>query len=116
MRPRRGHVFRAARGGRIKPDIVRRMLVRNVRTPLAEKFPTPEGEIGFRDGRLHSFRHDFCSVCANTGVPEQVLMTWLGHANSRMIRRYYHLHDTEAQRQMQKLHAISKPTRTRSAG
>jgi integrase len=111
-----GFVFHGPRGGKIKPDTVRRILVEEVLAPLEEKFPTPEGEIGFRDGRLHSFRHYFCSACANTGVPERVLMTWLGHASSKMIKRYYHLHDAEAQKQMQKLRPISKPGRKRSAG
>jgi integrase len=111
-----GYVFRAVRGGRIKPDRVREVLIRDVLKPLAKTFPTAEGEIGFVDGRLHSFRHYFCSLCANTGVPEQVLMTWLGHTNSRMIKRYYHLHNAEAQQQMQKLKPVSKAVRKRQAG
>jgi hypothetical protein len=32
-------------------------------------------------------------MCGNNGVPEQMLMSWLGHQSSRMIRRYYHAHD-----------------------
>ena len=71
--------------------------------PLAKQFPTPQGEIGFKDGRLHSFRHSFCSVCANTGVPEPVVMRWLGHQDSKMVEHYYHLYDDEAQRQMQRI-------------
>jgi hypothetical protein len=31
---------------------------------------------------------------------------WLGHANSDMIRHYYHLHDEEAQRQIQQLNFL----------
>jgi hypothetical protein len=30
-------------------------------------------------------------------------MDWLGHADSKMIRNYYHLHDEEAQRRMSQL-------------
>jgi hypothetical protein len=30
-------------------------------------------------------------------------MNWLGHRNSKMVNRYYHLHDEEAQRQMSKI-------------
>jgi integrase len=97
---RDGDVFRGPRGGRLKPDTVRRILVREVIQPLAEKFPTPEGEKGFAQGRLHSFRHYFCSTCANSGVPERMVMDWLGHADSEMIRLYYHLHDEEAKRRM----------------
>jgi hypothetical protein len=32
-----------------------------------------------------------------------MLMDWLGHANSEMIRHYYHLHDDEAKAQMNQL-------------
>ena len=51
----------------LKPDTVRRVLVREVIEPLTKKFPTPDGEQGFEHGRLHSFRHFFCSTCANKG-------------------------------------------------
>lgn len=104
-----GLIFRGPRGGVIKPDTVRRILVRDVLSVLAGRFPTPKDEIGFADGRLHSFRHFFCSRCANSGVPEQVVMKWLGHRSSRIVRRYYHLHDAEAQRQMQKLSFVDPP-------
>jgi integrase len=33
-------------------------------------------------------------------VPEQTVMDWLGHQDSKMVRRYYHLHRQEAQRHM----------------
>jgi len=101
-----GLVFHGPRSGVLSPDICRRTLIKEVLTPLAEQFPTPEGETGFQDGRLHSFRHYFCSTCANTGVPEQVVMRWLGHQDSLMVRHYYHLHDDEAQRQMQRVNFV----------
>ena len=31
---------------------------------------------------------------------------WLGHRESKMARHYYHLHDEEAQRQMQRLNFL----------
>jgi len=83
-----GFVFHGPRGGLLKPDTVRRILVRKVIEPLAEKFPATNGEKGFSSGRLHSFRHAFCSYCANNNLPERILMNWLGHADSQMIRRY----------------------------
>ena len=102
--PRRdGYVFHGPRGGRLKPDTVRRILVREVITPLTGAFPTLPGTKGFSNGRLHSFRHAFCSTCANSGVPERMVMEWLGHADSAMVRWYYHLHDEEARRRMAKL-------------
>jgi integrase len=97
------YIFHGPRQGRLKPDTVRRILVREVIDPLAEQFPTPDGKRGFKDGRLHSFRHYFCSTCANNGVPERMVMDWLGHADSEMIKCYYHLHDEESQRRMNNL-------------
>jgi integrase len=97
------HVFHGPRGGRLKPDTVRRVFVREVIEPLADRFPAGDGEKGFADGRLHSFRHAFCSTCANSGVPVRVVMAWLGHKDSGMINTYYHLHDAESRRQMDQL-------------
>jgi integrase len=96
-------LFHGPRGGRLKPDTVRNVLIREVIKPLEPKFPSPEDEKGFKDGRLHSFRHYFVSMCANNNIPERVTMEWLGHQDSEMVRRYYHLHDEEARRQMDRL-------------
>ena len=79
-------IFHGPRGGALKPDTLRRVLIKEVIRPLATKFPSEYGEKGFCDGRLHSFRHAFCSTCANHGVPERMLMSWLGHRDSAMIR------------------------------
>ncbi len=98
-----GRVFHGPLQGKIKADTVRRILVRDVLTPLAARFPSTPNQSGFIDGRLHSFRHFFCSTCANSGVKERVLMKWLGHRSSRMVHHYYHLHDEEATRQMQQV-------------
>ena len=102
-----GRVFHGPRGGVLKPDTVRIVLVREVLTPLAKQFPKGESS-GFIDGRLHSFRHYFCSVSANSGVPEQVLMTWLGQRDSSMVKRYYHLDRSESQRQMAKIRFVGR--------
>jgi integrase len=90
------YVFRGPRGGRLKPDHVRNVLVNKVLSKLAEEFPVDDGARGFRDGRLHSFRHYFCSMCANEGVPIMMVMEWLGHADSAMVRHYYHLYNSES--------------------
>lgn len=97
------YVFHGPRGGRLKPDTVRRAFVSEVIEPLADRFPAAEGERGFAAGRLHSFRHAFCSTCANRGVPIRIVMAWLGHKDSSMINTYYHLHDSESRRQMDEL-------------
>ena len=108
-------VFHGPRGGRLKPDTVRRIFVREVIAPLKERFSSAEDEQGFKDGRLHSFRHYFSSTCANRGVPERVLMEWLGHQDSEMVRHYYHLHDAESRRQMERLNPLGN-TGDRLAG
>ena len=94
-----GLVFHGPLGGKLKPDTVRNALIREVLKPLSKQFPAAAEEVGFADGRLHSFRHYLCSTCANRNVPEQVVKEWLGHSDSKMVRHYYHLHDDEAQRQ-----------------
>jgi integrase len=103
-----GYVFHGPHGGRLKADTVRNIFVRSVLDPLSRRFPTPAGEVGFRDGRLHSFRHFFCSICADDGVAEAVVMAWLGHRNSDMVRHYYHLFDAEAKRQMQRVRSLDE--------
>tara|TARA_R110002073_G_scaffold8761_8_gene46915 strand:+ start:7040 stop:8305 length:1266 start_codon:yes stop_codon:yes gene_type:complete len=98
------YVFRGPRGGRLKPDTVRNILVREVIEKLTPRFPKKfAGQRSFEDGRLHSLRHYFCSVCANTGIPERIVMEWLGHADSEMVRHYYHLNDEESRRKMDQL-------------
>ena len=37
-------------------------------------------------------------------------MQWLGHRDSAMVRHYYHLHDDEAQRQMQRINFVGNST------
>ena len=101
-----GLIFHGPLGGKLKPDTVRRILIRDVLTPLEPTFPSSDDEIGFKDGRLHSFRHYFCSACANSSVPEQLLMKWLGHRNSAMVKHYYHVHNEHAQREMSRLNLV----------
>ncbi|QDV55415.1 tyrosine-type recombinase/integrase [Rosistilla oblonga] len=101
------YIFHGPRGGRLKADTVRNVLVREVITPLTKRFPKQfESERSFEDGRLHSFRHYFCSVCANTSIPERITMSWLGHADSEMVRHYYHLNDAESRRKMDQLNLL----------
>jgi integrase len=101
-----GVVFHGPLGGRLKADTVRRILVRDVLENLKDKFPTAEGDVGFEHGRLHSFRHYFCSVAAQAGTAEHTVMSWLGHSSSKMVRHYFHLHDDESRRQMQRINFL----------
>lgn len=70
--------------------------------------PGPPDGLGFADGRLHSFRHYFCSTCALAGTPEQVVMDWPGHRESKMVKHYFHLHDQEARRQMRRVDFLGR--------
>jgi integrase len=111
-----GRIFHGPRGGRLKADVVRRVLIRDVLEKLQGQFPTPSGEIGFINGRLHSFRHFFCSKCAQSRVAEHVVMSWLGHSSSKMVRHYFHLHDDESQRQMKRISFLSDASGAVAAG
>jgi integrase len=60
-------------------------------------------DIGFEHGRLHSFRHFFCSQCFVSGASEGEIKEWLGHADSKMVEHYRHLRSEDAQRKMQQV-------------
>jgi integrase len=111
-----GRVFHGPLGGLLKPDTVRNVLIREVLTPLEKKFPSVPAVNGFESGRLHSLRHYFCAMSANNGVPEQALVSWLGHRDSKMVRHYYHLHQDEAQRQIAKVNFVGQLPRLETAG
>jgi len=83
-------------GGVLKPDKVRQALIHEV----IATFPTHKGEIGFKHGRLHSFRHFFVSQALLGGASEGEIRDWVGHRDSRIIARYRHLRHTDAQREM----------------
>lgn len=100
------YVFHGPNNRRLDSRVVRRILVKDILTPLAEKFPAVDGGQSFIDGRLHSFRHYFVSQCAAGGVSERVVMEWVGHADSAMVRHYFHLHNAESQRQMNGLNLL----------
>jgi integrase len=111
-----GYVFHGPLGGRLKADTVRKSLIRDVLAALAHQFPTSENEIGFKDGRLHSFRHFFATLCANEGISQRIVMTWLGHTDSKMVAHYYHLHDTESDREMGRLNLFENTDGANPAG
>jgi len=102
-------VLHGPKGGKLKPDTVRNILIRSVLTPLVAAMPDDSEERGMLNGRLHSFRHFFCSMSANANVPEQMLMSWLGHRDSEMIRHYYHLKNDESRQRMDDLPYLLSP-------
>lgn len=105
-RDKDGRVFHGPKGGKVKPDTIRNILIRDVLTPLASLFPVSDDQRNLLSGRLHSFRHYFCSYCANNGISEPVVMKWMVHQDSEMVRHYYHLHEEVSRRQMSRLPSI----------
>jgi integrase len=95
-----GLVFHAMQGGILRPRNVLQVFIDHVIEPLKAGFPTPAGEIGFEHGRLHSFRHYFCSQAFLGGASEGEIREWLGHADSKMVEHYRHLRHDDAQRKM----------------
>ena len=53
---------------------------------------------------IHSFRHFFERLCVNSGIPQRVIDTWLGHRSDKSMGSvYYSLGDDESQAFMMKV-------------
>lgn len=102
-----GRVFHGPLGGLLKPDTVRNNLKDKVLPHVAEKLRSRGIQTQVESGRLHSFRHYFCSECASSNVPIQMVMDWLGHQDSRMVRYYWHQADQRAQDEMSRLKFVN---------
>jgi integrase len=98
-----GYVFHSMQGKRLRTRNTLAEFIKKVITPLKARFTTPLGDIGFEDGRLHSFRHFFCSQAFLGGASEGEIRDWLGHAESKMVEHYRHLRNKESQRKMQNI-------------
>jgi integrase len=102
-----GRVFHGPLGGLLKADTVRNILIDRVLPPVAATMKKNGTNGDVTRGRLHSFRHYFCSHCSNNNVPMQMVMDWLGQRDSAMVRYYYHLSDPVAQAAMKRLSFVS---------
>ncbi len=103
-----GRLFRGPKGGKLKPDTVRNIFVRQVIDSLKSQFPTSNGEVGFADGRLHSFRHYFVSQAFFQGATESEIKQWVGHRDSRVVEIYRHLSDDESRRKFEQLDLLGE--------
>lgn len=103
-----GRIFHGPKGGKLKPDTVRNIFVRDVIGPLKSQFPTSKGEVGFADGRLHSFRHYFVSQAFLQGATESEIKQWVGHRDSRVVEIYRHLSDEESRRKLERLNLLGE--------
>ena len=71
--------------------------------PLAGEFPSPKKELGFKNGRFHSFRHFFVSESFAAGVPESDIRLWVGHSDSKVVALYRHIRDEIAKENIRKI-------------
>jgi len=81
---------------------------------LREKLLAILSKLGIEHGGLHSFRRFFISWCANRHVAPNLLMHWVGHADLRMVVRYYSLQDEASREAMAALIAEENGTRYRT--
>jgi integrase len=104
-----GYVFHALRGGKLLARNVLQTLIDKVVEPLKKRFPTAKDDHGFEHGRLHSFRHFFCSQCFLGGASEGEIRQWLGHADTKMVEHYRHLRNEDAQKKMNQIKFLDPP-------
>ena len=107
--PHTGRVFMGVRGGVLKPDLVLVVLKRDVLSKLAKDFPQKGEDPSIVNGRVHSFRHFFCSQCFRSGIPEADIKLWLGHSDSKMVAHYRHYAKGEQQKSISKFKNVGDP-------
>lgn len=101
-------MFGSARGFALRENNALKIFKEQVIKPLAKDFVTVDGEIGFKDGTFHSFRHFFCSQCFLGGASEGEVREWLGRRDSKIVERYRHLRADEAQRKMSQIDFLGR--------
>ena len=79
----------------------RERFIDKVIEPLSSEFPSSDEEVGFSDGRFHSFRHFFVSEAFAAGVPECDIRDWVGHSDSKIVELYRHLRSETAKANVQ---------------
>jgi len=114
-RKKDGYVLHLSQGSKLDQDKVLKQFKKHVRDPLATRFPTPAGEVGFKDGVIHSFRHHFVARSFASGVPKEYVQSWLGHADSDMVNYYHSIHEQDSARQIEKLENDSINSKTPSS-
>ena len=60
--------------------------------------------------KLHSFRHHFASLCANSHVAHRKALAWMGRSSSEVLDLYYHLDDEDSQQTMMALAGAGEST------
>ena len=96
-----GRILAGPRGGKLRNDIFGDTLRANVIPMVIEAC----GGTDVLRLTAHGFRHYFVSRCANRGVPQFSVMSWLGHSTPRMSNYYYHQNDAASLEHMRQLEA-----------
>ena len=102
-----GIILTGPRGGTLRNDLFGDTLRDHV-------IPAVINVVGSQDvERLtaHGFRHYFVSRCANAGVPQLSVMSWLGHRTARMTNYYYHSNEAASLKHMRQLEAAESSGR-----
>ncbi len=102
--PRRaGHVLLSPSGRPLNANWTRDRFIKLVIKKLESEFPSAKNEVGFKNGRLHSFRHYFVSQCFVAGIPETDIRDWVGHSSSVIVELYRHLRHDVARQNMNRV-------------
>lgn len=51
--------------------------------------------LGINHGKVHTFRHNYCSFLANKGVSPFIVMKYMGHGSLDIVMLYYHASDDD---------------------
>ena len=97
---RSGYFLNGDHGRKLNYNHALDMFVKKIIKPLQKEFPTPKGELGFKNGRYHSFRHFFISECFDAGIPESDIKDWVGHSDSKVVKLYRHIRSESAKANM----------------
>lgn len=104
---------------------LRPFLVNHTGLIAPDTFGRPMSEVAFRNAwssyiralsaaagypvsiRPHDLRHTFCTMLVDAGVPLKQAMSWLGHADEKMILRVYdHVHSTRTSASIQQVESL----------
>lgn len=104
---------------------LRPFLLRHTGLIAPDTFGRPMSEVAFRNAwssylralsiaaghpvsiRPHDLRHTFCTMLVDAGVPLKQAMSWLGHADEKMILRVYdHVHATRTSASIQQVETL----------
>lgn len=102
-----GRILTGPRGGGLRNDLFGDTLRDHVLPGVVETL----GDTDVSRLTAHGFRHYFVSRCANAGIPQLSVMSWLGHRSARMSNYYYHSNEAASLKHMRQLEAAEDSDR-----